>query len=163
MGHPKTLITLILLACSVVGCAATRWGFTKLMRDPGDRMQAFPDEIWEEYDCEDQKLPFFLVEHNELVPRRVRPAKDFNHRMIYSLCPTAPTAVVTGELSTRIRFRGASIVRETIPDYELKPGRWVVDTFVTLPGEAEPGIYAYEVEFVSKRVRFDERITFLVE
>jgi hypothetical protein len=83
--------------------------------------------------------------------------------MIYSLCPPVPTAVVSGKLSTRIRFRGTPIVHETIAEHELKPGRWVVDTFVSLPEQAEPGVYAYEIEFESKTVRFDERITFVVE
>jgi hypothetical protein len=34
---------------------------------------------------------------------------------------------------------------------------------VHLPIEAEPGIYAYELEFESKSLEFEKSLTFLVE
>ena len=67
-----------------------------------------------------------------------------------------------GQLSTRIRFKGAPIVRQTQTHYEIKPGRWVVDAFIELPEGAEPGIYAFEIEFESLRLRFEKSLTFLV-
>ena len=39
----------------------------------------------------------------------------------------------------------------------------MVDAFVSLPGDAEPGIYAYEIQFDSRGVDFSERLTFVVE
>ena len=62
----------------------------------------------------------------------------------------------------RIRFRGDAIVNTTDKSYEIKPGRWVVDAFVTLPEAAEPGVYAYELEFKSRTVDFAKSASFVV-
>jgi hypothetical protein len=78
------------------------------------------------------------------------------------MCPDRPTEVVEGRLSTRIRFRGRPIVRQTDSHYEIKPGRWMVDALVHLPENAEPGVYAYEVEFESDRLVFEKSLTFVV-
>jgi hypothetical protein len=135
----------------------------KALRDPGERLTDFPEVVWEEYDCGSQKRPFFVIEENDLVPPRVKVGGAFSHRMVYAMCPSRPTGVVSGRLLTRIRFRGDPIVRETTEDYELKPGRWVVDAEVQLPDDAEPGVYAYEVAFHSADVGFEKRLTFVVQ
>jgi hypothetical protein len=134
----------------------------KSFREPGERLTDFPEAVWEEYDCQTQNRPFFIIETNELVPTRVEVGGEFNHRMVYVMCPVRPTGVVSGRLRTRIRFRGAPIVQETTEAYEIKPGRWIVDAEVSLPGDAEPGIYAYEIAFESRRLIFDKSLTFLV-
>jgi hypothetical protein len=162
VGDSKRVVA-VLLAFLLVGCASLRWSVIKSFRDPGEELRSFPEEVWKEYDCEDQRRPFFIMEDNELVPPRVKPAREFNHRMVYALCPVNPTEVVSGTLSTRIRFKGRPIVRDTVAPYELRPGRWVVDAFVSLPDDAEPGIYAYEIQFDGAGVDFDERLTFVVE
>jgi hypothetical protein len=155
------LIALIALTLCV-GCAGARWSVVKLFRDPGESLDAFPEIVWEEYDCENQKRPFFIIEKNELLPETVVPGGDFGHRFVYVMCPKRPTEVVRGKLSTRIRFRGSPIVQQTDTLYEIKPGRWVVDAIVHLPDEAELGIYAYEVEFDSDPLDFEKRLTFVV-
>ncbi len=145
-----------------VGCATARWSVVKLFRDPGESLEAFPEVVWEEYDCENQKRPFFIIEKNELMPEKVAPGGDFGHRFVYVMCPNLPTEVVQGELSTRIRFKGSPIVQQTDTLYEIKPGRWVVDAIVHLPEQAETGIYAYEFEFDSDPLAFEESLTFVV-
>ena len=71
--------------------------------------------------------------------------------------------LVEGRLQTRIRFEGDPIVRETTESFSLKPGRWVVDSEILLPEAASYGVYAYELSFESRSVRFDERLTFVVD
>jgi hypothetical protein len=161
VDHRTKLIALIALTLCV-GCASARWSVVKLFRDPGESLDAFPEIVWEEYDCENQKRPFFIIEKNELLPETVVPGGDFGHRFVYVMCPKRPTEVVRGKLSTRIRFRGSPIVQQTDTLYEIKPGRWVVDAIVHLPDEAELGIYAYEVEFDSDPLDFEKRLTFVV-
>jgi hypothetical protein len=78
------------------------------------------------------------------------------------MCPKDSTEVVTGMLHTRILYKGKAIQTESIRR-ELQPGRWVVDTFITLPKTAKPGVYALQTEFESKQGSFDTRATFLVE
>jgi hypothetical protein len=161
LGHSKVIAvcTALLLA---TGCASLRWSVTKSLRKPGERLETFPEEVWEEYDCDTQKRPFFIIEENELVPPRVKAGGEFNHRMVYVMCPVRPTGVVSGRLHTRIRFRGNPIVRETTESYELKPGRWVLDAEISLPDNAAPGIYAFEVAFQSARLDFEKSLTFVV-
>lgn len=163
MGHPKTVSALLALLLALNGCASLRWSVERALREPGERLSDFPEEVWEEYDCGAQKRPFFVIERNELVPPRVKAGGRFAHRLVYAMCPTRPTGVVPGRLLTRIRFRGDPIVRETDDAYELKPGRWVVDAEVQLPPDAEPGVYAYEVAFQGAGVDFEKSLTFVVQ
>jgi len=163
LGHTKIVLWLVALMLLQSGCASLRWGVQKSLRDPGERLETFPELVWEEYDCAQQKRPFFAMEENELVPPRLKAGKAFNHRMVYVMCPRNPTEVVEGRLLTRIRFEGDPIVRETTESYSLKPGRWVVDSEIMLPDAASHGVYAYELSFESRAVRFDERLTFVVD
>ncbi len=71
--------------------------------------------------------------------------------------------MVSGTLHTRILYRGRAIVNERDPAYEFKPGRWIVDAFVTVPENAEVGIYAVELEFEGRDLQFTERLTFAVD
>ncbi|MDX1649522.1 MAG: hypothetical protein R3263_06680 [Myxococcota bacterium] len=145
------------------GCAQTLGQVRRALREPGEQLVALPDDVSEEYECAARNLPFFSLERHELNPLRLHAGDEFNHRMVYALCPARPTEVVRGSLTTRIRFKGRVIARERLEPFELKPGRWIVDAFVRLPEDAEAGIYALEVVFEGGSVRVDERITFGVE
>lgn len=162
MGDPKAIVPLALVLL-LAACAPSRLALLTGLRPPGERNRAFPEVVWEQYDCGRQRRPFFVIEENELAPARTRPGGSFQHRLVYAMCPTERTGVVPGRLHTRIRFRGRFIAQETDAGFELKPGRWVVDTSVDLPRDAEPGIYAYELDFQSDSIDFDEHLTFLVE
>ena len=164
MGHPKVIaLCVALLLASSSGCASLRWDLKKSFRKPGEKLATFPEIVWEEYDCDTQQRPFFIIEENELVPPLVYPGGEFNHRMIYVMCPRKSTQTVQGELQTRIRFRGDPIVSKKTVTFEIKPGRWVVDAEVALPDQAEPGIYAYELAFRGPHLRFNKSLTFVVK
>ena len=164
MGHPATLTgrharaLTSLAVMSLLGCAQLQFH----LREPGEVNRGFPEEVAAEYDCAKRRLPFFEVELDQLVPDRVAPGREFNHRLQYVVCPVEATEVVRGTLHTRILFRGEAIHSETSPR-ELRPGRWVVDEFIRLPSDAQPGIYALQSEFRSPHGHFDARSTFLVE
>ncbi len=161
MGHSKVAALLIALLLSS-GCTTVRWAVQKSMRREGIANVSFPEAVWEEYGCSEQELPFFQIETNELIPLRVRPGGEFNHRITYALCPARPTEVIEGVLETRILYRGKAIFNHVSEQHEFLPGRWRVDTFVEIPGDATPGIYAYELLFTSDVLRFDRHLTFLV-
>jgi len=164
MGHPQALTAARARAVasvallSLLGCAQLQFH----LREPGEVNRGFPEEVAAEYDCAERSLPFFQVELDQLVPDRVAPGHEFNHRLQYVVCPVEATQVVRGTLHTRILFRGEAIHAEASPR-ELLPGRWVVDEFIRLPSDARPGIYALQSEFESPHGRFDARSTFLVE
>lgn len=162
MGHSK-IIALLTVAALSFGCASVRWSLQKAFRKEGIENETFPELVWEEYDCDTQKRPFLIVEENQLVPPKVRAGDDFNHRMVYAMCPATTTAVVSGKLSTKILYKGSPIMVNTDANYEIKPGRWVIDAFVEIPADAEPGVYAYEVAFSGKGLSFNKSLTFLVK
>ena len=169
MGDPKTLVerrrraagaTALLLAwiCALCGCAAVRVA----LRHPGEHNKTMPEEVAQEYHCDKRGLPFFEIEKSQLLPARVKPGKQLSHRIVYVMCPRRPTEVVAGTLDTIILFKG-KIIFEEVVEQEIKPGRWVVDTFIPLPAEAEPGVYALQLEFRSKHGNLDQRSDFIVK
>jgi hypothetical protein len=133
------------------------------IRSPGEKNAALPEEVWDKYECARRKLPFLRVESFELSPERIKAGEEFNHRWVYSLCPLTPTSVVGGRLETRIFFKGQPIVTDDNERFELKPGRWVIDTFVEVPPNAEPGVYSIEIRFVARSAKFLKRRTFAVQ
>ena len=162
MGYSKALVVGLGLAVAL-GCAGVLGKLQRSLRSPGERLTSVPDDVWSEYKCGEQKLPLFRLEQSELVPQRVTAGEDVNHRIVYALCPTEPTAVIEGTLQTRILFKGKPLSRDADGHYEIKPGRWVVDTFIQIPPQAETGIYSVEVQFMSETVSFREERSFAVE
>jgi hypothetical protein len=170
MGHPKGMIAkagLLALLIGAVACATPVWvgQLRRALREPGQELVDLPAKVERQYDCEEKKLPFFRLEKNELNPSRVRPGGELNHRIVYAMCPEHPTEVIKGALVTRIRFKGEPIASETLDPFEIKPGRWIVDAFITLPESAEEGVYALELRFTSKtsEIEIDEGLTFGVD
>jgi hypothetical protein len=170
MDHPKGMIAaaaLTALLVGALGCATPVWvgKIRRAVREPGQELVDLPTKIERQYDCDEKKLPFFKLEKNELNPIRVHPGGEFNHRMVYAMCPENPTDVIEGILVTRIHFKGKPIVSETLDPFEIKPGRWIIDAFIALPENAEVGVYALELRFTSKasEVEIDESITFGVD
>jgi hypothetical protein len=159
------MIVGLIAGIAIAGCAPSHLLGTarRALRQPGQHLLALPEEIADEYDCATRPLPHFHLERNEVNPIRVRAGAEFNHRIVYAMCPTEPTAVVPGSFTTRILFKGRSLVVDRIPDFEIKPGRWIVDAFVRLPESAESGVYALEIGFASESVHFEESVTFGVE
>ena len=161
----RRVLALCSAALLLSSCAPSQFlgSARRAFRDPGEHLVALPQEIAEECDCATRPLPHFQLERNEVNPVRVRAGAEFNHRIVYALCPTSPTAVVPGQFTTRIVFKGRDLVVDTIPAFEIKPGRWIVDAFVRLPESAEVGVYALEIGFASEVIQFDESVTFGVE
>lgn len=165
MGHQAIAVTAMLLASLALGCQTTQrlaGEAQRRMRPPGETLEALPERVAEEYDCDRIPRPFVRLESSEIVPDRVSAGGAVNHRMVYALCPARPTDVVRGALETRILHAGRVVVRDRDAQYELRPGRWIVDATVEIPDAASDGVYAIEVVFESKAVRFRDEKTFAV-
>ena len=166
MGNSKALAALALAtlcAAGGAGCAYLPESVERPFRKPGERLAEFPEQVSAEYNCANQKLPWFKLEKLEIWPKHLEAGQELGHRLVYSLCTANPTAVVTGKLETRIIYRGEPIVRDTDAKYDLRPGRWVVDVMVTVPPSAPGGLYALELEFKGGGVKFNGSETFEVE
>ncbi len=152
-------------ALGAVVCLSAMLGCTAIqlkLRQPGERLMDFPEPVAVEYDCAKRRLPFFKLEETELVPSRLRPGGQINHRFVYVMCPSRLSGVIEGKLYTRIQFKGKTVHSDAVKR-ELQPGRWVVDSFVTLPEKAMPGMYALEGRFESSKGRFSFHSDVLVE
>ncbi len=167
MDH-KTLVGFgVLLAAS--GCAPVIqqledavWDLQKRLRAPGEASLALPADVWKEYRCSETRLPLFRIENRELIPPRLRPGQEFDHRLVYALCNGRDDAI-QGSLRTRISYQGKVLVDDVNKSFSIKPGRWQVDTFIRLPPQAERGSYTLELEFASLDLAFTERSGFIVQ
>ena len=153
----RVLGILVCLAL-VSGCSFLPLGAEK----PGETMVTFPEPVAKEYRCAKRRLPFFEVEKNELTPHRTRPGSRLDHSLVYVMCPSRISEVVSGKLYTRIHFKGKT-VHTDVKQQDLQPGRWQIKSFITLPEQATPGIYALEARFESPGGRFNVHSDFLVE
>ena len=165
MGASKTLAAVLLVALATLGCQTGQMlagHARRLLRSPGEELTALPEQVAEEYHCDRVARPFFRLERNEIVPDRVVAGSKVNHRLVYALCATGSTNIVRGALVTRVLHAGRTILRDRQPRYELKPGRWVVDSTLEIPGAAKVGVYSIEVAFESASVRFRDERTFAV-
>ena len=81
------------LLVGAVACVTPVWvgKIRCALREPGQELVDLPAKVERQYDCDEKKLPFFRLEKNELNPNRVRPGGEFNHRMVYAMCPEKPT------------------------------------------------------------------------
>ncbi|HEU4771277.1 MAG TPA: hypothetical protein VFS68_03880, partial [Candidatus Udaeobacter sp.] len=55
--------------------------------------------------------------------------------------------VIKTRVSRKMLFKGEQVARNVNEAFEIKPGRWVVDSFFTLPADSPLGVYALEVSF----------------
>ena len=62
----------------------------------------------------------------------------------------------------RVLYRGKPVLQESTP-HELMPGRWVLDSFIALPEDAEPGLYAMDISFRSRHGHLNDRVDFVVK
>ncbi len=167
MGHSKmkvlghgTGLTLAVALCVMLtaGCAT----ITMKLRKPGVHHVSFADEVAVEYNCADRKLPFFSIEKNDLLPSHPKRGGELSHRLIYVLCPSVPTESIEGKLTTRILHKARTLKTDAIP-FSIEEGRWVMHTFISLPESAEPGAYALEVSFRSKKGNLIATAPFVIE
>jgi hypothetical protein len=134
-------------AVALSGCGALYQQALVVMRQPGDQIAATPDQIWRDFDCGNRPLPFVRAESMEVVPERIRPGGRVNYRLVYVMCPLKPSEVINTRVSRKMLFKGAQVASNVNDAFEIKPGRWVVDSFFTLPPNSPLGVYALEVSF----------------
>jgi hypothetical protein len=143
--------TFVFAGILLVSCAGTR------ARPPGDRLIDPPAEVWEDYRCDRKVRPFLVLERNQVSPRKIRPGGEFNHRLIYAMCPVEPSQVISGDLYRRIYYKGGVVFEDIVRGFEVRPGKWSVDAFITIPEKAELGPYSVEATFTAGRVHFQSR------
>jgi hypothetical protein len=137
----------VLGAVLLTGCSALYQQAVAAIRQPGDHIATAPDRVWMDFNCDERERPFVRVEAMEVVPEMVKPGARVNYRLTYVMCPRKPSETIKTSLQRRLLFRGEQVAHNVNDAFELKPGRWVVDSFFTLPTNSPLGVYALEVYF----------------
>ena len=160
MGKLSASVCAALAAAPVAlfGCSALYQQAVAVLRQPGEEVATTPDEIWREFNCDHRSRPFVQAESMEVVPDRMRPGARVNYRLIYVMCPVNPSEVISTRVSRRILYKGQPVAANTNDEFEIKPGRWVVDSFFTLPANSPLGVYALEVSFEAPKGQAHKRV-----
>ena len=137
------LLSLVVLS----GCTTLYQQAVVATRHPGEQITTTPDQLWMEMDCSNRQRPFVRAESMEVLPEMIRPGGRVNYRLIYVMCPAKPSEVIKTRVARRMLFKGEQVARNVNDGFEIKPGRWVVDSFFTLPVDSPLGVYALEVIF----------------
>src|SRR5918996_2989182 len=141
-------LALVLLSFAALsGCSALYQQVVAAARQPGEHIETTPDQVWHDFSCGKRDRPFVHVESMEVLPEMIKPGGRVNYRLIYVMCPIKPSEVIKTVVSRRILFKGEQVARNVNDAFELKPGRWVVDSFFTLPTNSPLGVYSLEVGF----------------
>jgi hypothetical protein len=141
------LVSTISTIAMLSGCSTLYQQAVAAVRQPGEQIAATPDQVWHDFDCERRERPFVRAESMEVVPERIKPGARVNYRLIYVMCPVKPSEVIKTRVSRKMLFKGEQVARNVNEAFEIKPGRWVVDSFFTLPADSPLGVYALEVSF----------------
>lgn len=162
----KKIIFILLAGLLLESCAGTNSfdsfmaNIQKSFRTPGEKLLQNPDTVWKEHNCDQIRLPLVAVEENELIPPMLKPGEDFNHHLVYSMCPARPSEVYPGDLYRIIYYKGEKVFEDVSRNFEFKPGKWSVDAFINIPAQANPGIYSLEVRFMAKKPEVGRGIDF---
>jgi hypothetical protein len=140
------------------GCSMVYQQALSAIRSPGERLRTSPDQAWTDLRCAERARPFVELESLEIVPNLIKPGYRTNYRIVYVMCPLQPSAVIKTRLARRILFKGEEVASNVNNAFELKPGRWVVDSFFTLPKESPLGVYSLEVSFETTEIKPHKKV-----
>lgn len=147
-------LALLVSAAVLVGCEsapiqAVKDSYQEIVyksRKKGEQAGTAPESVRREFACNDRR-PFELrLEQSSLVPTRLKSGREISHRIVYAAC-TPRDAPQSQPLVRRIILDGRVLFEDRDTKFEVKPGRWTVDTFVGIPPGASPGRYTLEVFF----------------
>jgi hypothetical protein len=144
---------LIVLGMCIVSCAHV---------GPGERLVLAKEVVHSQYDCARKKLPFVVIEQNEIRPQQLHPGEEFHHHFVYVMCPSQTLETVQGRLERRVYFKGNRVFDDS-GNFAFRPGKWDVDAFIKVPPEAAPGTYRFELFFGSKVVTIKKSLDFAVQ
>lgn len=153
-ASPRLAFALLLSAALLVGCQsapilAVKSSYQEILyklRGKGEQAGTAPEGVRREFSCKPQHTFELRLEQSRLLPTHLKSGREISHRIVYAAC-TPRDAVQKHPLVRRVIFGGRVLFEDRDVNFEVKPGRWTVDTFVGIPAGASPGRYALEVFF----------------
>ncbi len=129
-------------------------------RTTGERQINTAQEVTRDLGCGGRRAVIAQFESGQVIPVRPNPGSEVNHRIVYSACP-GTAEQLTGTLTRRL-YWGRSTIMEDREKVVLKPGRWSIDVFITIPPKAELSWYRMEAVFENTAVYARDRRDFQV-
>jgi hypothetical protein len=147
----RKLARLILYPCLLVllalsGCTAIHQQIVAAGRQAGEKVVTTPEKVVQESQCAKREQSFVHFESLEVLPETVKPGARVNYRLIYVMCPLKKFSdTMKARVTRNMLFKGEQVAQNVKEIFELRAGRWAVDSFFTLPPESPLGVYALEV------------------
>jgi hypothetical protein len=151
-GRHSCVLFFWLSLVALYGCSVLYQKTIVAFRQSGEHVRTYPDQLWSELNCSERELPFIQLESMEVMPDTILPGTRANYRLVYAMCPLRPSEVIETRVLRKIVFKGEQIISNADDSLELKPGRWVVDSFFTLPEQSPLGVYELEITFEANRI-----------
>jgi hypothetical protein len=117
--------------------------------EPGSKVVTPADDVFAALDCAAKPLPLLVVESDILTPNPASPGTELQHHLVYAFCPKPGGKAETGVLTRSLSLKGKTVFSDVTKGVTVIPGRVAVDAYLTVPDGAQPGAYAYTVEYVS--------------
>lgn len=156
-------ILLLLLSFLVVSCERGQSMLRGRNVEPGEKLVLSAEKVWDRYDCADRRLPFLIVEENELNPKELEPGEELHHHFVYVMCPSKTWRVIKGNLYRKVSFQDKVVFQDVTNNVEFRPGKWDVDAFITVPEQAQSGTYFLNMVLSSKIATIEKNLFFVVE
>ena len=160
---PIVALSLVLLSCARPASIPTPESETTLSATPGVKQLLDGAAIWKEYNCDSKKRPFIVIEQDEILPASVQAGKEIQHRFVYAACTSSDQQLIKGTLSRKIYYRGRAVFQDTTPNFEIKPGRWIVNAVVAIPLKVKLGNYDFELTISSPTTTVKKNLPFVVQ
>lgn len=130
---------------------------------PGKKMVITSELTWESEGCDSRPLPYIRLERSELTAPTVQRGNSIIYRFPYTACGTAQPGYIPGRFRTTISLAGKALSTRYDDTFPVETGKWVVDTDISVPKDAEPGVYSIEATLAAKNVTIQGRINFTVQ
>ena len=130
---------------------------------PGKKLVVPHAEVWLLENCGSRKLPYLRLDQSEIVPKTMKSGASMRYRLSYTACVPEQSSYKLGRLETKISFKGNTQNRRSDDQYTVETGKWIVDTHIAVPKNAEPGTYVLDAALSIKGAMLQDRVSFNVE
>lgn len=147
-------------ACQNMNYMFDQLGSSSSGLTPGRKLVALPDDVWKREDCDARPLPYIRLDRSDIVPKIAKRGDQVVYTLAYTACVPQQPGYLLGEIMTRIYFDGRLKSQRLDKQYPVETGKWVVNTKVAVPANAEFGSYDVEaivsagVETIRDKIRF---------
>lgn len=168
-SSPLTIVSAsVALRCLVTACQDVNYVFDRLGSSsdgltPGRKLVALPDEVWKLENCAARTLPYIRLDRSDVKPKTVKRGDQIVYTLSYTACVPQQPGYILGEILTHIYFHDRLKSRRSDTEYPVETGRWVVNTEVVIPANAEPGLYEVEAIVSAGGKTIRDRVSFNVE